>query len=73
MPLTPFLFTLTAVSASLALAVSAADETKEYSLTIAKQEIEVAGGASYTINRNLAATALWDSNYGVGARLTIRF
>jgi len=30
-------------------------------------------GASYLINENLSATALWDSNYGVGGGLTIKF
>lgn len=31
------------------------------------------GGASYLINKNLSATALWDTTYGVGGGLTIRF
>ncbi|MFT4550684.1 MAG: hypothetical protein ACI8XO_004597 [Verrucomicrobiales bacterium] len=31
------------------------------------------GGASYLINKNVSATALWDTNYGVGGGLSIRF
>jgi hypothetical protein len=31
------------------------------------------GGASYRLTQSLSATALWDSAYGVGAGLTIRF
>ena len=31
------------------------------------------GGASYLINENLSATALWDSVYGVGAGITLRY
>lgn len=31
------------------------------------------GGASYRISQSFAATALWDSVYGVGAGVTIRF
>ena len=30
-------------------------------------------GLSYTLTQALSATALWDSDYGVGAGLTIRF
>jgi hypothetical protein len=30
-------------------------------------------GLSYTLTQYLSATALWDSHYGVGAGLTIRF
>lgn len=31
------------------------------------------GGLSYLINENVSATGLWDSDYGVGGGLTIRF
>jgi len=31
------------------------------------------GGASYRLTQSLSATALWDSVYGVGAGLTVRF
>jgi FtsP/CotA-like multicopper oxidase with cupredoxin domain len=30
-------------------------------------------GLSYTLTKSLSATALWDSHYGVGAGLTVRF
>ncbi|MGK0190123.1 MAG: FtsP/CotA-like multicopper oxidase with cupredoxin domain, partial [Verrucomicrobiales bacterium] len=30
-------------------------------------------GASYLINKNFSATALWDTNYGVGGGVSIRF
>ncbi|MGL5018620.1 MAG: multicopper oxidase domain-containing protein [Luteolibacter sp.] len=30
-------------------------------------------GLSYTLTKSLSATALWDSNYGLGAGFTIRF
>jgi hypothetical protein len=31
------------------------------------------GGSSYLINENLSLTGLWDSKYGVGAGITIRY
>jgi len=31
------------------------------------------GGLSYTLTQYLSATALWDSDYGVGAGITLRF
>lgn len=31
------------------------------------------GGASYRLSQRFSATALWDSNYGVGAGITLRF
>jgi hypothetical protein len=31
------------------------------------------GGMSYMINENFSATGIWDSNYGAGAGLTIKF
>jgi FtsP/CotA-like multicopper oxidase with cupredoxin domain len=31
------------------------------------------GGASYLIKKNISATALWDTDYGVGGGVTLRF